>query len=194
MSWFQYLVVFSRFCHTTLVVCLCDELAGRQNSHITHELATYKLIPDFVFSCCTWFPKKKAVEGLIELGKQIHSEEKIIESIFKFKHHDGDSCLTALFEMPNLYRFRNNGKFPSGPMLVDIEESCAYLIQLAKSAKLDLNKILNHTDKVGQTLFSRASNYSEKMTKQLLMENVRVNSVDVLFVTPFFRVRLKIDF
>ena len=143
--------------------------------------------------CCKWFPKKAAIQSLIELGKEIQSEEKVVGGVFQFQDQQGVSCLSGLFEMANAYRNATK-QYPSGPMLVDIEESCAYLIQLAKSAKLDLNKILNHTDKVGQTLFSRASNYSEKMTKQLLMENVRVNSVDVLFVTPFFRVRLKIDF
>ena len=107
---------------------------------------------------------------------------------------NGFNCLTTIFHMASWYRIKNNGEYPSGPMLVDIEESCLYLIQLAKSVKLDLDKVLNHTTKNGDTLFFAASIYSEKITTQLLRENVQVNSITDIFLTPFFRVRLKIDF
>ena len=79
-------------------------------------------------------------------------------------------------------------------MLDDIEESCLFLIGKAKDFELDLDKILNHTTKDGSTLFTGASMYSERITKYLLTEkDVRVNSNDDNFVTPFFRVRLKIN-
>ena len=82
--------------------------------------------------------------------------------------------------------------------MADIEESCLFLIQLAKSASLDLDKILNQATKSGQTLFSNASAYSEKTTKQLLTEAntnekkiIKVNTIEHNFVAPSFRVRLK---
>ena len=79
-------------------------------------------------------------------------------------------------------------------MLRDIEESCLYMIELARSSNLELEKILNQTTKNGDTLFFTASVYSEKITKRLLVEPVQVNSITDTFVTPFFRVRLKVWF
>ena len=151
-------------------------------------------IPELIFSCCKWFPKKEAIASLIELAKESENEEKVVKGVFEFQDHEGFNCLISLFQMATKYRNRNNGKYPSGPMLDYIEESCSFLIQLAKSAQLDLDSILNHTTKSGKTLFAEASFYSEKITKQLLIENVRVNSIDNMFMTPFFRVRLKISF
>ena len=148
---------------------------------------------ELVFSCCKWFPKKEAIESLIELGKANEIEDKVVESVIKFQDHEGYSCLIGLFQTATKYKIRNK-KYPTGSMLHGIEESCSYLIHLAKSANLDLDKVLNHTTKNGDTLFSDASAYSEKITRQLLIEDVQVNSVDNFFMTPFFRVRLKIDF
>ena len=165
------------------------------------DLQKETTIGELVFSCCSRFPKKRAIQKLIDLAKQEESEEKVAERIFEFQTHNGFSCLTVIFNMASAYRTKNKGEYPSGPMLIDIEESCLFLIELAKSAKLDLHKVLNHTTKNGHTLFNKASLYSEKITEQLLMETndhgkkiVKVNSIDDLFLTPFFRVRLKIDF
>ena len=92
-------------------------------------------------------------------------------------------------------RNENNFEYPSGPMLLEIEETCLYLIGKAKDSKLDLDKPLNHTTKDGTTLFFQASVFSEPITKYLLAEEVvRVNSIDDTFVTPFFRVRIQVDF
>ena len=92
------------------------------------------------------------------------------------------------------YRNRNNNENPSGPMLRDIEKSVLFLIKLAKDSELDLDEILNHTTKDGTTLLFAASVYSETITKHLLTgKYVRVNSIDLGFVTPFFKVRLKFD-
>ena len=165
------------------------------------DLQEETTIDELVFSCCTFFPEKDAIEKLIDLAKQEESEKKVVECVFEFQNHNWSSCLTTIFTMALSYRCRNNNAYPSGPMLLEIEESCRFLIELAKSAKLDLNKVLNHTTKSGDTLFSRASVFSEKITEQLLMETnehgkkiVKVNSVDHKFMTPFFRVRLKIVF
>ena len=83
------------------------------------------------------------------------------------------------------------GKTASGRMLREIEESCLYLIDLANLHGLDLGKILNHTAKNGDTLFRRASFFSEIITRRLLGENVRVNSITDFFSTPVFKVKLK---
>ena len=90
--------------------------------------------------------------------------------------------------MANMYRNRNDGKYPSGPMLGDIEDSCVYLVQLAETSNVDLNKVLNHATKNGTTLFFQASFYSEAITKLLLEKNVKTNSIDTFFSTPSFRV------
>ena len=157
------------------------------------DLQKRTTIGELIYACCKWFPKKTAVESLIELGKENESEEKMARSIFEFQNHEGISCLTVIFEMATAYENRAN-KYPTGPMLSEIEESCSFLIELAKSAKLDLDKILNHTTKSGDTLFFYASVYSEKLTAHLLTQNVQVNSIDHKFLPPFFKVRLKVNF
>ena len=95
--------------------------------------------------------------------------------------------------MSTVYRIENNYKYPSGPMLLDIEESCLYMIEVAKSS--DWEKTLNHTTKTGETLFFTASIYSEKVTNRLLQEPMlQVNSITEKFMTPFLNVRLKVYF
>ena len=136
---------------------------------------------------CKLFPRKEALEKLVEHGKQTETCEKVVKSILEFEDHQGFTCLINLFQMANEYGNETN-EYPSGPMLREIEESCFHLIDLAKSFNLDLKKILNHTTKSGTTLFDQASSYSEKATRRLLEENVQVNSVDHKFVTPFFNV------
>ena len=151
-------------------------------------------IPQLVFSCCRWFPKREAIQSLIQI-RENDTEEEVFKSVLEFQDHQGGNCLIYLFQMANGFRIENNFKYPSGPMLHDIEESCLFLIEKAKDLELDLDKILNHTTKDGNTLFFQASSSSERMTKYLLTEkDVRVNSIDHKFVTPFFRVRLKVDF
>ena len=151
-----------------------------------------------VSSCCALFPKKEAIESLIELGKKNESEEKVVKSVFEFHDQTGSNCLTAMFNMAAAYD--NSMMDIPQAMLVEIEKSCQYLIQLAKSANLDLEKILNHTSDGGDTCFSYATAFSETITKQLLSMNnhgkkiVKVNSINDLFITPIFRVRLKINF
>ena len=154
-------------------------------------------IGELVYSCCKWFPNKEAIKSLIEIGKQSKSEGKVVNHVFEFQNEEGFKCLNIIFTMAIWYG-NSNKKYPSGPLLAEIEETCFYLIQQAKSANLDLDKILNHTTKGGDTLFSAAAMYSEKITIQLLMETnahqenvVRVNSINDLFETPFFRVRSK---
>ena len=153
------------------------------------DLQKGSTIPQLVFSCCQFFAEKVAVESLIDLGKETETEEKVIESVFQFQDHEGTNCLIGLFKMAAMYWHENSGKYPSGPFLADIEESCSFLITLARSAKLDLNKILNHTNKFGATLFLFASSFSEEIMKQLLAENVQVHSITVEFVMSNFRVR-----
>ena len=149
-------------------------------------------IPELIIKCCKFLPKKEAIEKLIELGKQNETDEQVAKSALEFQDHEGYSCLTGIFDLASKYRNRNNGKFASGPMLRDIEESCFYLIDLAKCFNLDLKKILHHTTKGGETLFFAASAMSETVTRRLLEENVEVNSVDDTFVAPYFRVRISI--
>ena len=145
-------------------------------------------IPELVFKCCQFYPNIEALEKLIELGNQNETGENVVKSVLEFQDHNGDSCLTYIFQMATAYS-QETDEDPSGSMLHDIEESCTYLIYLAKSLNLDLTKILNHTAKGGSTLFRAASKYSEKITRLLLEENVNVKSIDHLFTTPYFQVR-----
>ena len=162
------------------------------------DLQKGTLIGELVFSCCRRFPKKEPLESLIELGEHREGKEKAIESVFDFQDHEGFSCLTVIFDLATEYRTENN-RYPSAKELDIIEESCQYLIQLAKIANHDMEKILNHTSNSGETLFSDASIFSRNITKQLLMETndngkkiVQVNSINDIFLTPFFKVRLEI--
>ena len=158
------------------------------------DLKNGTTIPQLVFSCCWWFPKKEAIESLIEVGKHNEEKEEIIESVFDYQDQTGSNCLISIFDMASYYSNEHNALYPSGPMLCEIEESCLYMIELARSSNLELEKILNQTTKNGDTLFFTASVYSEKITKRLLVEPVQVNSITDTFVTPFFRVRLKVWF
>ena len=116
-------------------------------------------------------------------------ESSVVKSVFDFEDQEGFNCLIVLFQMAKGYRIENNNEYPSGPMLREIEESFAFLIDLAKKFGLDLNKLLNHTTKHGQTVFYNASIFSEKIMKRLIEEKVKVNSINDMFLTPFFRVR-----
>ena len=146
-------------------------------------------IGELVFDCCRCFPKKEALEKLMEEAKRTESERNVVDSVFDYENQEGDTCMISLFDMATLYRNRNNNKYPSGPILREIEESVEYLIDLAKRFDLNLEEILNHTTEHGVTLFFRASMFSEKITKRLIEEKVKVNSIDHKFLTPFFRVR-----
>ena len=159
------------------------------------DLANGITIAELVFWCCFFFPKKEALRKLIGLGKQIQTEDIVIKRIFEFQHQNGFSCLMCLFQMATVYRYGNKNKLssPSGLMMCEIEESCLFLIGLAESANLDLNKILNHTTKNGLTLFYYASLYSERVTKHLLERAVKVNSISDSFLKPCFTVRLFLD-
>ena len=108
-----------------------------------NDLKKETLIGELVYHCCRRFPKKRALEKLMELAKRTESERKVVKSVFDYEDQDGQSCLISLFEMTAGYRVKNNGKFPSGPMLPDIEESVEYLIDLAKKFDPNLKKILN---------------------------------------------------
>ena len=145
-------------------------------------------IGELVYHCCRCFPIKEALEKLMEVAKRTESERNVVESVFDYEDQEGYNCIIALFTMAIWYRNKNK-KYPSGPMLREIEESVAYLIDLAKKFGLDLKKIINHTTKSGVTLFFQASAVSEKITKRLIEEEVKVNSIDDTFLTPFFRVR-----
>ena len=123
-------------------------------------------ISELVYWCCYYNPKKEALQQLIEL--ETESEERLVRSIFEFRSHQGINCLMSLFQMPTKYTLKS-GKLPFGPlhMLQNIEDSFFHLISLAKSSGLDLEKLLNHTMKNGDTLIAYASIYCEKVTMYL---------------------------
>ena len=143
--------------------------------------------PQLIFACCWHFPKKEALEKLVELGKRSETGENVTKSLLEFQNNYGFTCLTILFSGPGEY-VSETEKLPPQLMLRGIEECCEYLIDLAKFYNLDLKKILNQTTKAGLTVFHLASKLSEKLTRRLIEENVQVNSINNYFVTPYFRV------
>ena len=153
---------------------------------------------ELVFACCWGYPEKQTIQKLIDHGNK--SGEDVVRAVFEFKGQENDNCLTILFDGATKYRIKT-GKYPPGWVLFAVEQTCSYLIELAKLAELDLNQILNHKNKSGETVFLRASLFSEKISKQLLKETdangekvVKVNSISDIFVTPSFRVRFDSDF
>ena len=113
-------------------------------------------ITELVFSCCLWFPKKDALQSLIELGKQTQSEEEVVRAVFGYSDHNGMNCLKALSDLKS----RCKRTIAPSPMLGDIEESRLYLIDLAKSSTLDLDRILTHTANDETTFIFEASTFS----------------------------------
>ena len=51
---------------------------------------------------------------------------------------------------------------------------------------MNINKILEQTNKTGQTIFGVVSTSSEKITDFFLSRNIRINTVDSRFQTPGF--------
>ena len=171
-----------------------EEFSSSANIEVMLQLAKLDLqkgstIPRLVDACCHSFPKREALEALIELGRQGETGEKVARSVLEYQNREGGNCLMSLFQMASYNRYEKSRDYPSGLMMNDIEESCVYLIDLAKAFNLNLEKILNHTAKNGFTLFFEATRYSETITRRLLEENVHVNSIIYTFTTPWFRVR-----
>ena len=130
------------------------------------DLQKRTTIPELMFSCCSLFPKKVALEKLIELRNY---DKEVVKSVLEFQNHEGLTCLSVMHDRENQY--------PS--MLRDIEECNAYLIDLAKFFNLDSKKVLDQT----------AEN---RTTTRLLEENLQIDSVNDAFITPFFKVISKI--
>ena len=63
-------------------------------------------------------------------------------------------------------------------MVQAIEESFFFLIELAKSINLDLDKFLNQTSKTGDTLLTQTAAFSEAVTCFLLKKKIKVRQND----------------
>ena len=140
---------------------------------------------DLFYLCCRYFPKKAAIQGLIENEKTTQGETA--KKMFEFRNSTDSNCLIAMFEMATRYNL-TTGRDPVGEMLSEIEDSIFYLIDLAERHNLDVAGILNHTAKNGDTLFTQASFLSKRVCRYLLEKGVKVNSIDNLFRTPGFKV------
>ena len=166
-----------------------DQFSSLAKIPIILELAKLDLqkgatISELIFSCCLFFPVRKALRKLLQLGNQ---NEHFFAGVLEFHDNKGFNPLICLSNMATQYTNATK-KYPSSSMVQGIEESF-----LAKSNNLDLVKILNQTTKDGETLFYKAS-FSESITWFLLRENVKVNSVNDVFQTPNFRVRVEVSF
>ena len=155
-------------------------------------------IPELILTCCEIFPRKTAIEKIIEIGKELvvlngeltnSTDEELAKETFNFRDQAGNNCLIALFSLPSQYKNKNDKIPENEAMMHEIEDSCRFLIQYAKLNNVDLMTILNATTEHGKTLFFKASHFSESIAIDLFDYGVNVNSVDYLFQTPSFRVR-----
>ena len=63
-----------------------------------------------------------------------------------------------------------------------------YLIEVGDEHGVDMAEVLEKTDNNGWTLFHWATWYLEQVALYLLKRGVKVNTVDLRFSTPSFRV------
>ena len=117
------------------------------------------------------------------------SMRKLVESIFDYKNNTGSNCMLISFQMMVKY-CNETRKYPdsSMPMFNEIESSILYLIELAENNKLEMDKIVNFTSNIGDTLFQNATFYSESLAIELLNRNVDVRTLDYYFQIPTFKV------
>lgn len=163
-----------------------------------HALGT--TIPQLIFACCLNAPKREFLESLFSLDSRskivsLGDELNSVIDVLSITDKDGCNCLMACFELAVQYR-RETGKYPEQTtgLMADIEGCVQYLIEKGKSNNVDVNLLLNHTSRHGNTLFHLASQFSEKLAKQLLDLNVNVKTVNDSFITPSFRVSKYINY
>ena len=145
-------------------------------------------IAELVFYCCQEAPIKAFLVSLMTLATTTDMKT-LMNDIFDYRSKNGLNCLIEAFHMASKYTNANK-KLPDAtePMLIEIEETILYLIQLGDQHGVDMDKVLNAVTKNGKTLFHRATFYSERVARFLLTKNVKVNSVDQFFQTVSFRV------
>ena len=74
-------------------------------------------------------------------------------------------------------------------MFNEIESLFIYLIQLAERNNVDIDRIINVTSAAGTSLFYESTVLSEKISRELIKRNVKVNKISNQFATPSLRVR-----
>ena len=117
----------------------------------------------------------------------------------KFKDENNNNCLIATLKMIS-YCFLSessalNSTFTSNSssdenLFRKMEETIIFLIEDCEKHGLSTDSILNHQNEIGETLFYYASMYSEKVSLFLLKRNVKINTVNQMFMTPSFRVNI----
>ena len=152
-------------------------------------------VSEIVFNCCLYYPTTESIMKLITLCQMRTDidDKTIIEQVLNFEDEQEYTCLMAIFQMAVNHRNQSNQTNYNALYWIHKMEKCIqYLIDFARAQSLNLAKFLNKRTKTGTTLFFYASMFSEKISCLLLRENVNVNSVDHKFVTPFFKVSLKL--
>ena len=74
-------------------------------------------------------------------------------------------------------------------MKKNIEETFEFLIEMGRDNGVDMNKVINHVTKSGETLFMASTIFSERVALLLTTMNVKVNEINNLFIT----VQLKVN-
>ena len=174
---------------------LIDYKVGQSSAKIPIMLKLAKLdlqkgttIPELMFSCCKFLPKKQALQSLFNLEQRAEKRRQLTRKIFEFSNHNGYNCFIGLLDMATLYNNQTK-KLAEGILLRDIEECFWYLIDLATTYNLNLDKVFRHTTKDGVTFLHQASYFSENIMWYLLNRNVPVNPINYVFETVGYRVR-----
>ena len=112
-----------------------------------------------------------------------------MKSILEFTNETGSNCLMTSFQ--SMYRYwYGTGEYPtcSTGMFSEIENTLLFLIEEGERHGVEMSTILNTRNKQGSTLFSWATQFSEKIALALLERNVIVNTITSNFDTPQFKV------
>ena len=115
--------------------------------------------------------------------------EQLVQSVFSYED-EGENCLFAVLHMMRFY-YKETKQLADSSIVMfnEIESLFIYLIQLAERNNIDMDRIINVTNDAGQSIFNSASEFSEKISLELLKWNVKVNGICNNFTTPVMKVR-----
>ena len=158
------------------------------------DLQEGETLAELLYTCCKYFPKKLAIEKILKIGTielSTNQIKKLAEELLSCQSKDGLNCFSALFQSAN--HFTASKAYASNQealviLVRHIENSFHFLMKWGKQNDVDMCKVLNSPSKEGSTFLSWALRFSSSITKSILDLGVKVNSIDIRFVTPFMKV------
>ena len=139
-----------------------------------------------MYACCKIAPKREFIQAVLNLSNLPMPQRW--NSVLNYTNVSGNNCLMITLELM-LWHHKSMRKFPTSStgLFEEIESTLLFLIEQGDIHGLDMIKILNWRNKSGNTLFSRAVVYSEKISSALLERDVFVNTVDCQFSGPWLK-------